>query len=165
MLVIENSDTFDTLARLLADRPGRIGWIAWGAGKAFEAAVVSVADLPEVSEILYYGDLDAPGLRIPAAATQTATSEGLPTIRPAVELYRTLLVHGRPQPGYEQVDQQSAAVLASWPPPTCRPRSLHSSPPGSASLKKRLGLSCSRTLSAGGYGPPPMQDTSDRGFL
>jgi hypothetical protein len=116
MLVIENSDTFDTLARLLADRPGRIGWIAWGAGKAFEAAVVSVADLPEVSEILYYGDLDAPGLRIPAAATQTATSEGLPTIRPAVELYRTLLVHGRPQPGYEQVDQQSAAVLASWPP-------------------------------------------------
>jgi Uncharacterized protein conserved in bacteria C-term(DUF2220) len=117
MLVIENSDTFDTLARLLADRPGRVGWIAWGAGKAFEAAVVSVAEFPEVSQLLYYGDLDAAGLRIPAAANQTASSEGLPTIRPAVELYRTLLAHGKPQAGQDHVDQKGAAVLASWLPP------------------------------------------------
>jgi hypothetical protein len=116
MLVIENSDTFDTLARLLADRPGRVGWIAWGAGKAFEAAVVSVAEFLEVSQILYYGDLDAAGLRIPAAANQTARSEGLPTIRPAVELYRTLLAHGRPQSGHEHADQQTAASIASWLP-------------------------------------------------
>jgi Uncharacterized protein conserved in bacteria C-term(DUF2220) len=166
MLVVENSDTFDTLTRLLADRPGRIGWVAWGAGKAFEAAVVSVADLPEVSQILYYGDLDAPGLRIPAAAAETATSEGLPTIRPAVELYRTLLVHGKPQPGYEQVDQQRAAVLASWLPADLQAPVIALLTSGQRIPQEATGLELLthterwRTLDL-----PSMEDPSTRGLL
>jgi hypothetical protein len=128
--------------------------------------VVSVADLPEVSEILYYGDLDAPGLRIPAAATQTATSEGLPTIRPAVELYRTLLVYGRPQPGYEQVDQQSAAVLASWLPTDLQGPVIALLTSGQRIPQEAPGLELLthterwRTLDL-----PPLQDTSDRRLL
>lgn len=43
LLVIENSDTFDTLAGLLADQPGRVGWIAWGRA-GFEASVLSIAE-------------------------------------------------------------------------------------------------------------------------
>jgi hypothetical protein len=166
MLVVENSDTFDTLTRLLADRPGRIGWVAWGAGKAFEAAVVSVADLPEVSQILYYGDLDAPGLRIPAAAAETATSEGLPTIRPAVELYRTLLVHGKPQPGSELVDQQRAAVLASWLPADLQAPVIALLTSGQRIAQEATGLELLthterwRTLDL-----PSMEDPSTRGLL
>jgi hypothetical protein len=122
LLVVENSDTFDTLARLLADQPGRVGWVAWGAGQAFEASVLSIAELPQATEIHYYGDLDATGLRIPAAASQLASSEGLPEVRPADELYRILLARGSPQrTGAEgRLYQDRAGGLASWLPPELR---------------------------------------------
>lgn len=122
LLVVENSDTFDTLAGLLADQPGRVGWVAWGAGRAFEASVLSIAELPRVTSIRYYGDLDATGLRIPAAASQLASSEGLPEVRPAAELYRILLTQGTPQrSGAEgRLDQDRAGALASWLSPELR---------------------------------------------
>jgi hypothetical protein len=125
-----------------------------------------VADLPEVSQILYYGDLDVPGLRIPAAALETATSEGLPTIRPAVELYRTLLVHGKPQPGYEQVDQQRAAVLASWLPADLQAPVIALLTSGQRIPQEATGLELLthterwRTLDL-----PSMEDPSTRGLL
>lgn len=95
LLVVENSDTFDSLHRVLRADPGRVGWIGWGAGAAFEASVLSVRDLP-VDEIRYFGDLDAAGLRIPANASRLAEAEGLPPVRPATGLYRELLAVGRP---------------------------------------------------------------------
>jgi hypothetical protein len=122
MLVVENSDTFDTIAGLLADQPGRVGWVGWGAGRAFEASVLSIEELPQVTEIRYYGDLDAIGLRIPVAASALATSEGLPEVQPAADLYRMLLVRGTPQRtnGEGRLDQDRAAALASWLPPELR---------------------------------------------
>jgi hypothetical protein len=103
LLVVENSDTFDSLRRALAPDPGPIGVIGWGAGGAFEASVLSVRDLiddadPPVDEIRYFGDLDAAGLRIPASASRLAEQEGLPAVRPATGLYRELLAVGRPGP-------------------------------------------------------------------
>ena len=44
--------------------------------------------------ILYFGDLDAAGLRIPAAASELAQQDGLPSVRPATGLYTLLLRHG-----------------------------------------------------------------------
>jgi Uncharacterized protein conserved in bacteria C-term(DUF2220) len=122
LLVVENSDTFDTLAALLAYQPDRVGWIAWGAGQAFEASVLSVADLPQVTEVRYYGDLDASGLRIPAAASELAASEGLPEVQPATDLYRILLDRGAPQRinSEGRLDQDRAAAIASWLPPELR---------------------------------------------
>lgn len=47
VLVVENSDTFDSLVRALGERPGRVGVVGWGAGggAGFEASVLSLVDL------------------------------------------------------------------------------------------------------------------------
>jgi hypothetical protein len=44
-----------------------------------------------VRRILYFGDLDAPGLQIPQRASRTAAEAGLPTIEPHLPSYRWLL--------------------------------------------------------------------------
>ncbi|MEU4422942.1 Wadjet anti-phage system protein JetD domain-containing protein [Actinoplanes sp. NPDC024001] len=114
LLVVENADTFDTLRKTLNTTTHAVGHIAWGAGAAFEASVLSVGELPDVHDIAYFGDLDADGLRIPASAALTVASEHLPAVRPAHGLYRLLVEHGIPQPGQPPVDEQRAADLAGW---------------------------------------------------
>ena len=127
LLVVENSDTFDSLVtalRAAADRQQggswdgyapehRVGIVGWGAGAAFEASVRSIASLP-VTTVRYFGDLDEAGLRIPAAAAVTASAGGLPPVLPAVGLYDALLSIGRPQPGQRKVPAGSASVLCDW---------------------------------------------------
>lgn len=114
LLVAENADTFDSLVRALTSAPGRIGLVGWGAGGGFEASVLSVGELPDVREIVYFGDLDPDGLRIPLAASALATSAGLPPVRPASRLYELLLQVGSAQPGQTRVDPQRASELAGW---------------------------------------------------
>ncbi|GIF09860.1 Wadjet anti-phage system protein JetD domain-containing protein [Actinoplanes siamensis] len=114
LLVVENADTFDSLRRTLAATSSGVGHIAWGAGAAFEASVLSTAELPHVRDVAYFGDLDTDGLRIPASAALSATAENLPTVRPAHGLYRLLLDHGTPQAGQVTVETERAAALASW---------------------------------------------------
>ena len=114
LLVIENADTFDSVRGALAITPTAVGHIAWGAGAAFEASVLSVAELPDVRDIAYFGDLDADGLRIPASAAALAAAEGLPAIRPAHGLYRLLLEAGTQQAGQARVDPARAVELAGW---------------------------------------------------
>ncbi len=120
LLVVENSDTYDTLAQVLTDDPGHVGRIAWGAGAAFEASVMALADLPGITSAAYFGDLDADGLRIPAAAAALAASEGLPPVRPAAGLYRLLLTAGRPQHGQPLVAADRAESLTAWLDPAAR---------------------------------------------
>ncbi|MEV6598105.1 Wadjet anti-phage system protein JetD domain-containing protein [Actinoplanes sp. NPDC051346] len=114
LLVVENADTFDSLRRVLATAPSAVGYIAWGAGAAFEASVLSVSEMPEVRGIAYFGDLDADGLRIPASAASLAVAEGLPPVRPADGLYRLLLERGISQPGQTPVEPERARTLARW---------------------------------------------------
>jgi hypothetical protein len=94
-LVVENSDTFDSLWRALTRDPGAVGSVAWGAGGAFASSVLSLRDDPP-GGICYFGDVDEPGLRIPAGASALAVEHGLPPVRPATGLYAALLAHGRP---------------------------------------------------------------------
>lgn len=114
LLVVENADTFDSVRRALTATSSEVGHIAWGAGAAFEASVLSVAELPDVRDVAYFGDLDADGLRIPASATLSAAAENLPTVRPAHGLYRVLLDYGSPQTGQMPVEPERSAALASW---------------------------------------------------
>ncbi|MGH3931702.1 MAG: Wadjet anti-phage system protein JetD domain-containing protein [Pseudonocardiaceae bacterium] len=115
LLVVENSDTFDSLRRALSEAPGRVGTLAWGAGAGFESSVLSVASMrPAVREIRYFGDLDAAGLRIPAAASRLALQEGLPAVRPATALYTALLAVGRPHGAQLPLDARRADELVSW---------------------------------------------------
>ncbi|GAA0739577.1 hypothetical protein Drose_17040 [Dactylosporangium roseum] len=114
LLVVENADTFDSLSRVLPGTATNVGFVGWGAGGAFEASVLSVGELPDVRDIAYFGDLDADGLRIPAAAATAAAAEGLPAVRPAYGLYRLLLDCGAVQPGQPPVEPQRASGIAKW---------------------------------------------------
>ena len=114
LLVVENADTFDSLRRDLAPASSAVGHIAWGSGAAFEASVLSVAEMPEVQGIVYFGDLDADGLRIPASAASLAAAEGLPPVRSADGLYRLQLERGIAQPGQTPVESDRASTLARW---------------------------------------------------
>lgn len=116
LLVVENSDTFDSLIHALGERSDhRVGLVGWGAGAAFEASVLSIARLgPRVTEVAYFGDLDEKGLRIPAGAAAIAAAEGLPVVRPAFGLYTALLERARRRGGQRKVTATVAADLTEW---------------------------------------------------
>ncbi|MET8453157.1 Wadjet anti-phage system protein JetD domain-containing protein [Streptomyces sp. NPDC005209] len=114
LLVVENSDTYATLHDLLAKQPGRTRFIAFGAGRSFEASVSRLTELSGIHRILYYGDLDADGLAIPARASLTALQHGLPPIEPATDLYRLLL--GHTPTASALVADDRAQTLTAWLP-------------------------------------------------
>jgi Protein of unknown function C-terminus (DUF2399) len=122
-LVVENADTFDSLCRALTASPGDVGRVAWGAGGAFGASVLSLlADPP--GAIRYFGDLDPAGLRIPAAASVLAQEHGLPPVRPATGLYAALLERGlaRARRGARTVAGDGPDDLVAWLDPEHRER-------------------------------------------
>ncbi|MEU6230767.1 Wadjet anti-phage system protein JetD domain-containing protein [Streptomyces sp. NPDC047042] len=118
LLVAENSDTYATLRDLLAPNPGRTRAVAFGSGRAFEASIETAKEIRGIQRILYYGDLDAEGLSIPARASVTATQIGLPPVEPATALYDLLLSH-TPTPG-QPLSEERAHTLAAWLAPTQR---------------------------------------------
>jgi hypothetical protein len=116
LLVVENSDTFDSVLTVLRDRDDhRVTLVGWGAGTGFEASILSVALMDRmITEIRYFGDLDENGLRVPANAAALAASADLPPVRPATGLYGVLFRRGTPQPGRRRLPTESAADLARW---------------------------------------------------
>jgi hypothetical protein len=122
LLVVENSDTFDSLVRALRETTGhRVGSVGWGAGTAFEASVLSVPR-ESVAEVRYFGDLDEKGLQVPTNAAALARREGLPPPRPATGLYAALLRLAVPQPGQRKVPLVAAGPLTVWLAPEHRDR-------------------------------------------
>lgn len=115
VLVLENSTTYATLGALLRDDPGPVGHIVWGGGHAFESSVAGISEIPGVTAIRYYGDLDPDGLSIPARAGAVAAEHRLPEVLPAAGLYETMLSRP-PQDGGPPVDPTKAATLTSWLP-------------------------------------------------
>ncbi|MFC9228453.1 Wadjet anti-phage system protein JetD domain-containing protein [Streptomyces decoyicus] len=118
VLVVENSDTYATLQYLLTPSPGPVGHIAFGSGRAFEASVATLKEVPAVRRILYYGDLDADGLAIPARASIAADHYGLPPVEPATSLY-SLLLKRKPNAG-ERIERERAHLLTAWLPAELR---------------------------------------------
>ncbi|WP_405889704.1 DUF2220 domain-containing protein [Streptomyces sp. NBC_00133] len=118
LLVAENSDTYATLRDLLTPNPGRTRAVAFGSGRAFEASIETAKEIRGIQRILYYGDLDAEGLSIPARASVTATQCGLPPVEPATALYDLLLSHTS-TPG-QPVSGERAHTLTAWLPPRQR---------------------------------------------
>jgi hypothetical protein len=116
LLVVENSDTFDSILAVLRDRSDhRVGLVGWGAGNGFEASVLSIARIGRpLAEVRYFGDLDENGLRVPINAAGLAETEGLPPVLPAAYLYTSMLGLGVPQPGQRKLSAEAAAGLASW---------------------------------------------------
>lgn len=120
LFVVENATTWWSLVSCLP-AGHRLGYVAWGLGATFRASVRAITAQHRISEIRYFGDLDLSGLRIPMKASDTAIESGLPAVRPAEVLYRTLMDLGRPRGAKEApVSLAEAADLASWLPPHLR---------------------------------------------
>ncbi|MCC3326479.1 Wadjet anti-phage system protein JetD domain-containing protein [Nocardia abscessus] len=122
VLVIENSDTFETITTLLARQRSNVGYTAFGGGHAFEASVARIATLPQVRDIAYYGDIDNDGLIIPQRANVVAATAGLPPVRPAHGLYQLLLQHDLRNQASAPVDPLDAERRVSWLPADTRER-------------------------------------------
>lgn len=94
LLVIENASTWDSYCRWNKEH-GLFSAVVYGGGNRFLDSAVRLADVfAEVGgprEVLYFGDLDPPGLRIPQAASQRTHRQGLPPIHPHLWSYATLL--------------------------------------------------------------------------
>lgn len=126
LLVVENHTTYDTLlGQLAADSElpgcGDVGVLAYGAGRQFEASVTYVAELPvTIERVLYFGDIDDPGLEIAMNANRRAIELGLPPVQPAGDLYRLLTHVGRTAPWERPVSRSRAQGLAAWLPADLR---------------------------------------------
>ena len=116
LLVVENSDTYDSvLSALLGRSDHRVSAVGWGAGTGFEASVLSISRMGDrVREVRYFGDLDEIGLRVPGNAATLAAVEGLPSVYPASGLYAAMLRLGISQPGQRTVRREAANGLAAW---------------------------------------------------
>jgi hypothetical protein len=116
LLVVENSDTYDSVLSVLRGRRDhRVSAVGWGAGTGFEVSVLSIGRMGDsVREVRYFGDLDEIGLRVPGNAAALAAAEGLPPIHPAAGLYAAMLRLATPQPGQRTVRREAASGLAAW---------------------------------------------------
>ena len=138
---MENSDTFDSLHRVLGAKTNRVGLVAWGAGGAFEASVLSIKTLSHsISEIAYFGDLDAKGLQIPSNANRLSAAYGQPSVRPAAGLYSALQRDGIPQAGQPPLTAPTATQLSSWLEPQHREWSVASLVGGTRIAQEAVGL-------------------------
>ncbi len=143
LLVVENSDTFDSILTVLRDRNDhRVGLVGWGAGTGFEASVLSIPLVGRpITEIQYFGDLDENGLRIPASASTIAQSEGLTPVMPASGLYDALLQQGVRQQGQRRLLPEGAAKLVSWLDPCQRTAAAKLLTEGIRMAQEAVGLS------------------------
>lgn len=96
LLVLENAATWHSYARWNALR-GAFSAVVYGDGNRFIDAIRHLPDLfAELGgqrPVLYFGDLDPAGLRIPQEASARARAAGLPPIAPHLWSYRHLLAH------------------------------------------------------------------------
>ena len=103
MLIFENAGPFAVARRVLSGLPDRpYDLIAYGGGKSVLAALGHIKTLErKVASIHYVGDLDDAGLEIAWGLRGRSEDLGLPSITPAVELHRQMLLaadsFGHPQ--------------------------------------------------------------------
>ena len=142
LLVVENSDTYDSVLRALTNRSDHgVGIVGWGAGAAFEASVLSIPrfDRP-VTDVAYFGDLDEKGLRIPTNAATLAQREGLSVLRPATGLYAALYRLAAPQTSQRKVLPATASTITAWLDPAHRTQAVRHLVAGERLAQEAVGL-------------------------
>lgn len=94
LLVLENAATWDSFRRWNDAHP-KFSAVVYGQGNCFVDRVPFLAEifreLGGSRPVLYFGDLDASGLRIPACASRAAQRLNLPPVEPYLDAYRALL--------------------------------------------------------------------------
>jgi hypothetical protein len=95
--VIENASTWDSYSRWNSAH-GSFSAVVYGAGNRFLDSVARLNDIfTEIGgprRVLYFGDLDPQGLRIPQIASRRAQLQGLPAIEADSWSYARLLELG-----------------------------------------------------------------------
>jgi hypothetical protein len=103
ILIIENAATWHSYCRYNAECK-LFSAVVYGCGNRFMDSAPYVAEIFKsiggVRRVLYFGDLDPQGLRIPQAASTRIQATGLPAVEPHLWSYRQLLTlgAGRGQP-------------------------------------------------------------------
>lgn len=100
VIVLENAATWDSFCRWDSEQAHFAGLI-YGCGNRFRDGVSFLREIfREIGgprPIRYFGDLDAPGIRIPQQAGGVARLAGLPAIEADLWSYGCLLKRGKPQ--------------------------------------------------------------------
>jgi hypothetical protein len=98
LIVIENAATWHSYCRWNAER-SLFSAVVYGKGFQSAACIHYLADifaeLGGKRQVVYFGDIDPPGLQIPQQASVYAHAHGLPVIEPHMWSYRQLLAVGR----------------------------------------------------------------------
>jgi hypothetical protein len=114
ILAVENFTTAWSIRECLPDNHS-LSAVAWSAGNEFSASIKSLAGMPGITEIRYFGDLDKTGLRIPCVAGKAVEEWGIPQPTPAFELYSALLARGKPSSiKCQRVTASVAVEAAGW---------------------------------------------------
>jgi hypothetical protein len=118
LLIVENHSTYASALALARQRAatGPALAVGYGSGSQAPASISGALQLEPVPvDIVYFGDLDANGLAIPAAADLAARAAGLPAVRPALPLYAALLEHGTLDVAKGgPVSERDARALVAW---------------------------------------------------
>jgi len=111
VLVIENACTWDTYCRWNREA-GEFSGIVYGGGNRFMDSVNRLreifSEIGGTRRVLYFGDIDPQGLRIPRAASRLALHCDLPPIEPDLWSYTHLLSLGHQVPLGEVNDASDA---------------------------------------------------------
>lgn len=114
LIVVENKDTWDSVARWNKDA-GCFAGVAYGGGNAFEAGHEGLdveRERLRAGDLLYFGDIDASGMALPLRVNKMRANAGLPELLPASGAYRWLLEHGRRAAAQRQTPPCSDALCA-----------------------------------------------------
>jgi len=124
VLVLENAATWHSYARW-NQACGVFSAVVYGGGNRFiESSVFLEEILREVGgrrRLLYFGDLDAQGLRIPCRASTRTLARGLPTVEPDLWSYRRLLQFGACKKFDATEDSTITAKELAWLGPLATP--------------------------------------------
>ncbi len=116
LIVIENAATWHSFCRWNSDR-ACFSAVVYGDGNRFIDGVRYLADIfQELSghrRVLYFGDLDPQGLRIPQQASRNAERRDLPRIEPHLPSYRRLLSLASVQ-GSGDASDEVDSLLCDW---------------------------------------------------
>lgn len=92
IIVFENAGPFAVARMVLQEMPDPpYGMVGFGGGAGFSASVRHLATIRRPVEVIrYVGDIDVEGLTIPQEACRAATTAGLPSVEPAVEIHEAM---------------------------------------------------------------------------
>jgi hypothetical protein len=116
LLVIENAATWHSYRKWNAERKF-FSAVVYGCGNRFMDSATYIAEIFQSlggsRRVLYFGDLDPHGVRIPQMASKILQDAGLPAVEPHLWSYRQLLKlgagHGQPYEG-----DPSSPTLCDW---------------------------------------------------